>query len=160
MNLSDGFWVGKTWSKLIWTLITLLSCYIQTDDIWSVIKDERNSCLLKVYFRVAYLWHLWEETDGERQSQSEGGKDDQAVDGQDEPPMSLQERKPGGTQTRRDAVNVLILQLRHRYVSWCRHWRCFLSFFRKTCQETEAVNKWEMNDALWLTQWGNLVSWI
>lgn len=147
VNLSDGFWVGKTWSKLIWTLITLLSCYVQIDDMWSVIKDERNSCLLKVYFRVAYLWHLWEETDGERQSQSEGGKDDQAVDRQDEPPMSLQERKPGGTQTRRDAVNLLILQLRHRYVSWCRHWRCFFyHFFVRLVRKPRQLisEKWTM----------------
>ena len=78
---------------------------------------------------MAHLGHLWEETDGERQRQSEGGEANQAVDGQDEPPMSLQERKPGGMQTRRDAVNLLILQLWHRYVSWCWHWRCFLYIF-------------------------------
>lgn len=46
------------------------------------------------------LGHLWEETDGERQSQAEGGEAHQSVDGQDEPPLSLQEREPGRTQTK------------------------------------------------------------
>lgn len=160
MNLSDGFWVGKTWSKHIWTLFTPLSCYIQTDDILSVITDEWNSCLLNVYFRVAHLWHLWEETDGERQSQSEGGEDNQAVDGQDEPPMFLQERKPGGTRMRRDAVTLLILQLRHRYVSWCWHWRWVFFIISRLVRKLLTSNYLEMNDALWLMQCGNLVAWI
>lgn len=46
-----------------------------------------------------YLRHLWEETDGERQSQAEGGEAHQSVDGQDEPPLPLQQRESGGRST-------------------------------------------------------------
>lgn len=63
---------------------------------------------------MTYLGHLWEETDGERQSQAEGGEAHQSVDRQDEPPLPLQEREPGGTQTRHShfihlTVNVQVL---------------------------------------------------
>lgn len=50
----------------------------------------------------AYLGHLWEEADGERQGQGEGGEAHQAVDGQDESRPSLQERKPGGARGRKN----------------------------------------------------------
>lgn len=45
---------------------------------------------------MTYLGHLWEEADGERQSEAEGGEAHQAVDREDEPPAPLQERKPAG----------------------------------------------------------------
>lgn len=74
-------------------------------------KEEKN-----VLFRMTYLGHLWEETDGERQSQAEGGEAHQSVHRQDEPPLPLQEREPGGTQTRQKhchfvhlTVNVQVL---------------------------------------------------
>lgn len=44
---------------------------------------------------MRYLRHLWEEADGEGQSESEGSQTHQAVDGQDEPPPPLQQREPG-----------------------------------------------------------------
>ena len=46
-----------------------------------------------------YLRHLWEEADGERQSQAESSKTHQTVKRQYEPPMSLQQREPGGRRT-------------------------------------------------------------
>lgn len=52
-----------------------------------------------------YLRRLWEETDGERQSQAKGGETHQAVDRQDESLLSLQQRKPAGKDSRAgDAV--------------------------------------------------------
>lgn len=44
-----------------------------------------------------YLGHLWEETDGKRQSQAKSSETHQRVDGQDQPPLSLQEGEPEGT---------------------------------------------------------------
>ncbi len=52
-----------------------------------------------------YLRHLWEEADGERQSEAEGSEAHQAVHGQDEPPLSLQEGEPVRTRTRRKQGN-------------------------------------------------------
>ena len=62
------------------------------------------------------LRHLWEETDGERQSQAEGGEDHQAVDGQDESPPSLQEREPGGTQRRQRHGQIGVMMVTERFI--------------------------------------------